>query len=192
GRARGRAPPGAARRAGGAHGPGVGVVRPGAALGPPPPVVEGLRLAVAPGPGRNAVPVRSAILGAALAMIAMIATVTFGASLDTLVSHPPLYGWNWTYDLSAGSPTYIPRAHAAALLDHDPAVAAWTGIYYATFKIDGQTVPVLGESPGAPIGPPVLSGHGLGGAGQIVLGPITLAQLHKHVGDTVTVDNGGG
>jgi putative ABC transport system permease protein len=173
-------------------GPGAAVVRTAAALGPPPPVVEGLRLAVDPGTGRNAVPVRSAILGAALAMIAMIATVTFGASLDTLVSHPPLYGWNWTYDLSAGNPTYIPRAHAAALLDHDPAVAAWTGIYYATFKIDGQTVPVLGESPGAPIGPPVLSGHGLGGAGQIVLGPVTLAQLHKQVGDVVTVDNGGG
>jgi hypothetical protein len=167
-------------------------VRTAAALGPSPPVVEGLRLAVDPGTGRNAVPVRSAILGAALAMIAMIATVTFGASLDTLVSHPPLYGWNWTYDLSAGSPTYISRAHAAALLDHDPAVAAWTGIYFATFKIDGQTVPVLGESPGAPVGPPVLSGHGLGGADQIVLGPATVAQLHKHVGDVVTVDNGSG
>jgi hypothetical protein len=173
-------------------GPGSAVVRTAAALGPSPPVVEGLRLAVDPGTGRNAVPVRSAILGAALAMIAMIATVTFGASLDTLVSHPPLYGWNWTYDLSAGSPTYISRAHAAALLDHDPAVAAWTGIYFATFKIDGQTVPVLGESPGAPVGPPVLSGHGLGGADQIVLGPATVAQLHKHVGDVVTVDNGSG
>jgi hypothetical protein len=161
-------------------------------MGPPPPVVEGLRLAVDPGTGRNAVPVRSAILGAALAMIAMIATVTFGASLGTLVSHPRLYGWNWTYDLSAGNPTFIPRPRAAALLDHDPAVAAWTGIYFATFKIDGQTVPVLGESPRAPVGPPVLSGRGLDAAGQIVLGPVTLAQLHKHVGDVVTVDNGGG
>jgi hypothetical protein len=38
----------------------------------------------------------------------------------------------------------------------------------------------------------VLSGRGLDAAGQIVLGPVTLAQLHKHVGDVVTVDNGGG
>ena len=186
------APHRGAQQSQGAPGRGSAVVRAAAALGPPPPVVEGLRLAIDPGRGRSAVPVRSAILGAALAMIAMIATVTFGASLGTLVSHPALYGWNWTYDLSAGNPTFISRPRAAAVLDHDRAVAAWTGIYFATFKVDGQTVPVLGESPRARVGPPVLSGHGLDGAGQIVLGPATVAQLHKRVGDVVTVDNGGG
>ena len=186
------APHRGAQQSQGAPGRGSAVVRAAAALGPPPPVVEGLRLAIDPGRGRSAVPVRSAILGAALAMIAMIATVTFGASLGTLVSHPRLYGWNWTYDLSAGNPTFISRPRAAAVLDHDRAVAAWTGIYFATFKVDGQTVPVLGESPRARVGPPVLSGHGLDGAGQIVLGPATVAQLHKRVGDVVTVDNGGG
>ena len=30
------------------------------------------------------------------------ATITFGASLSTLVSNPPLYGWNWDYALFAG------------------------------------------------------------------------------------------
>ncbi len=94
--------------------------RSAATLGLPPPVVEGVRLAVDPGSGRSAVPVRSAMLGAALAMIVTVATVTFGASLDTLVSHPALYGWNWTYALSSGYPTYVPRPRAAALLDHDP------------------------------------------------------------------------
>jgi hypothetical protein len=167
------------------------VARTAAASGLPPPAVEGIRLAVDPGTGRNAVPVRSAILGTALAMIVMVATVTFGASLDTLVSHPALYGWNWTYALSAGNPTYVPRERAAALLDHDPAVAAWTGIYFGTFKIDGLTVPVVGASPNAPVGPPVLSGHGLQATSQVVLGPATLAQLHKHVGNEVTVFNGG-
>ena len=103
-------------------------------------------------------------------MIVAVATVTFGSSLQTLVSHPALYGWNWTYDLSSGI-TYIPRERAAALLDHDSDVAAWTGIYYATAQIDHQTVPVIGMSPGAPIGPPLLSGHGLRGPGQLVLGP---------------------
>jgi hypothetical protein len=154
-------------------------------------VAEGIRLAVDPGAGRNTVPVRSAILGAVLALIVMAATVTFGASLNTLVSHPRLYGWNWTYALSAGNPTYIPRPRAAALLDHDPAVAAWTGVYYATFKMDGLTVPVIGASADAPVGPPVLTGHGLQAAGQVVLGAATLAQLHKRVGDDVTVGGGG-
>jgi putative ABC transport system permease protein len=170
---------------------GSAVVRMASGSGLPPPAVEGIRLALDPGTGRNTVPVRSAMLGAALAMIVMIATVTFGASLDTLVSHPALYGWNWTYALSADNPTYISRQRAAALLDHDPAVAAWTGIYFDTFKIDGLTVPVIGASPNAPVGPPVLSGHGLQGPGQVVLGAATLSQLHKHVGDEVTVLNGG-
>jgi FtsX-like permease family len=167
------------------------VVRGASAAGLPPPAVEGIRLALDPGAGRNAVPVRSAILGAALAMIVMIATISFGASLNTLVSHPALYGWNWTYALDSGNSTAsVARSRAAALLDHDPAVAAWTGIYYGTFTIDGLTVPVIGTSPSAPVGAPVLSGHGLRAAGQIVLGPATLAQLHARVGGQVTVQSG--
>jgi FtsX-like permease family/MacB-like periplasmic core domain len=162
-----------------------------ASLGLPPPAVEGVRLALDPGAGRNAVPVRSAILGAALAMIVTVATLTFGASLDTLVSHPALYGWNWTYALSAGNPTYISRPRAAALLDHDRSVAAWTGVYFATFKMDGLTVPVIGASLRAPVGPPVLTGHGLRAPGQVVLGAATLAQLGKHVGGDVIVGGPG-
>jgi MacB-like periplasmic core domain/FtsX-like permease family len=170
---------------------GSAVARGAASLGLPPPAVEGVRLAVDPGAGRNAVPVRSAIMGAALAMIVTVATLTFGASLDTLVSHPALYGWNWTYALSAGNPTYISRQRAVALLDHDPAVAAWTGVYFATFKMDGLTVPVIGASLRAPVGPPVLTGHGLRAPGQVVLGAATLAQLGKHVGDEVTIGGPG-
>jgi hypothetical protein len=111
----------------------------------------------------------------------VVATVIFGTSLNTLISHPALYGWNWTYTLSRGNPTYIPQQRAAAFLDHDPGVAAWTGIYFATLKIDRLTVPVIGASPNAPVGPPILSGHGLYAPGQIVLGGATLAQLHKRL-----------
>ncbi len=54
------------------------------------------------GRGRTAVPVRSALMGAALAVAVVVATVTFGSSLDTLDSHPALYGWNWTYAFRSG------------------------------------------------------------------------------------------
>lgn len=165
------------------------VVRAARSSGLPAPAVEGIRLALDSGAERSRVPVRAAILGTVLAMIVTVATVTFGASLQTLVSRPALYGWNWSYVLSSGI-TYIPRDRAAALLDRDPGVAAWTGIYYATARIDGQTVPVIGMSPGAPVGPPLLSGHTLAGAGQLVLGPATLRLLGKQVGDEVTVRDG--
>jgi hypothetical protein len=174
-----------------AWGRGSSAARAAAGSGLPVPAVEGMRLALDPRASRNTVPVRSAILGAALAMIVVVATVIFGASLNTLVSRPALYGWNWTYALSAGNPTYVSQQRAAALLDHDPDVAAWTGVYFATLKIDGQTIPVIGASPRAPVAPPILSGHGLDTPRQVVLGALTLAQLHKTLGDTVEVRSAG-
>ena len=153
--------------------------------------VTGIRFALEPGAEREAVPVRSAILGVTLAMVVIIATVVFGSSLNSLVSQPRLYGWNWNYALIAGGgPGDIPAAQSARLLDHDPSVAAWSGYWFGNLQIDGLTVPVLGGSPGAAVAPPILSGHGLDRPGQIVLAPGTLAQIHKSVGDTVTVRYG--
>jgi hypothetical protein len=173
----------AAARAGGA-------ARLARALRLPPPAAEGVRLALDPWAGRDPVPARSAAGAAVLAFTVLLATVTFGSSLSALVSHPALYGWNWTYALSSGQGS-IDRAKAAAVLDDDKDVAAWTGIWYGTASIGRQTVPLIGSSPGAPVAPPLLSGHGVRGPGDIVLGPQTLAALHKRVGDTVTVADGG-
>ena len=46
------------------------------------PAVTGIRFALEPGAQSEAVPVRSAILGTTLAIVVVIATVVFGASLD--------------------------------------------------------------------------------------------------------------
>ena len=154
--------------------------------GLPVPAVVGIRFAVDPGRGRNTVPVRSAILGATLAMVVITGTVTFGASMRTLLSHPALYGWNWDFALSSGV-NDIPIDTATRLLNEDHDVAAWTGVYFATLQIDGLSVPVIGGSPHAAVGPPILSGHGFDAADEVVLGASTLAQLNKRVGDTVDV-----
>ena len=169
---------------------GSAVVRAAWAAGLPAPAAEGIRLAFDPRAERGRAPVRSAILGTVLATVALLATVTFGASLTTLVSHPSLYGWNWTYALSSGV-IYVNHNQTTAVLDHDPEVAAWTGVWFGTAQIDDVTVPVLGTDTKAPVAPPLLSGHGLQGQGQVVLGATTLAQLHKRVGDVVTVTDGG-
>jgi hypothetical protein len=161
-----------------------------AASGMAPPMVVGVRFALESGAGRTSVPVRSAILGAALAVTVAVSTVTFGASLRALVDHPALYGWNWNYVLSAGGGSGdIPQQEATKLLDADPYVAAWSGAYETDLQIDGQTIPVLGEAPGSAVQPPILSGHRLDARDEVVLGAITLAQLHRHVGDTVTVND---
>jgi hypothetical protein len=144
----------------------------------------GVRFALEPGRGRTAVPVRSALFAAVLAVAVVVATLTFATSLNTLVSHPPLYGWNWSYALY---PTNAVPPQALNLLSHDPLVAGWAGVNYTDAQIDGQAVPIILTSPGAKVSPPVLSGHGLDGNDQIVLGAATLSALHKHVGDTVSL-----
>lgn len=153
--------------------------------------VCGIRFALVPGTGRQSSPVRSAVLGVVVAITVVVATLTMGSSLDTLVSHPRLYGWNWTVAMeAAGGVGVLPQVATAKELNGDRAVAAWSGMYFSQLQIDGKTVPVLGAQPGAAVSPPVLSGHGLDAPGQIVLGGATLAQLHKRVGQAVRVGNG--
>ena len=160
------------------------------AVGLPPSAVLGIRSAVGSRSGRDA-PVRSALLGAVVAVTVIVTSLTFASSLNALVSQPPLYGWNWNYALLAGfsAAENLPAAETAALLDHDPDVAHWAGAYFENVTLDGQSgVPVLAMSPGAAVRPSMLSGQALKGPSQIVLGPTTLASLHKHVGDTVVAD----
>ncbi|MGA2521513.1 MAG: FtsX-like permease family protein [Acidimicrobiales bacterium] len=163
-----------------------------AAIGLSPAAVTGVRFAVEPGGGEaEAVPVRSAMLGATLAIVIVVATVTFGASLNALVSHPALYGWNWDYELTASQGGVMPGARSAQLLDHDHEVAAWNGILFDTLRVgDLPAVAAIAERAGATVAPPVLSGHGVERPDQIVLGAVTLGQLHAHLGETVTVSNG--
>lgn len=170
------------------------VVRPSSAVratalsGLPPSAVAGMNFALAPGTGRSSAPVRSAMSGAMLAVIILVATLTFGASLGALVSHPALYGWNWSYALEPQSDpvSYVP-AQLQSFLRNDHEVAAWTTVVFSTLNVDGQVVPFMFEPPGSSIAPPLLSGHEVEGPDQIVIGPATLAALHKHVGDSVVI-----
>ncbi len=172
-------------------GQGAGAVRAAAAAGLPASGVVGARFALEPGRGRTAVPVRSVIAGAVLAVLVGTATLTFGASLSTLISHPALYGWDFSYALFAGDGYGpLPDKYVGPLLASDRSIAATAGVYFLTVEIDGQMVNTVAAPPDAAVAP-LLSGHGLHGPGQIVLGATTLAQLGKRVGDTVVVSGGG-
>ena len=154
--------------------------------------VAGIRLALDRDRDARTVPVRSATLGAVLAIVVVVATVTFGTSLNTLVSRPALYGWNWNDEMlgNYGGLADVPLPQTGKLLDQDPYVAAWSRASFGDLRIDNRNVPVLGTTPNAKVGPPILSGHALAAANQVVLGASTLAELHKHLGDKVALDNG--
>ena len=158
-------------------------------LGLPVSAVAGIRFALERSRGRDAVPVGSALLGAVVAVAVVVTTLTFGSGLSTLVSHPSLYGWNWSYAIEEEGGGSIPPV-TGRLLGLDPDVARWTGYSFASVNINGATVPALLTTTNAAVSPPILSGHGIEANDQIVLGGATLAQLHKRVGDTVTVSYG--
>jgi hypothetical protein len=147
----------------------------------------GAHFALEPRGSSDDVPVRSVLFGSILAVALMATTLTFASGLNTLVSRPALYGWNWSYALN---PTNDVPPSAITRLKHDPDVAAWSGADYTDVTIDGQSVPVIIASPKARVMPPILSGHGLRTNSQIVLGNQTLAQLHRRIGQTVTVSYG--
>jgi hypothetical protein len=166
------------------------VARGAEAAGMPVSGVVGVRFALEPGRARTSVPVRSALVGTALAVALLVGTLTFASGLHTLVSSPALYGWNWNYMLSPNASDDIPP-QVLKLLNHDPVVASWGGVSgYGSVEIESQDIPILWSNLRASVTPPILSGHGLEANNQIVLGAGTMALLHRHVGDTVTITYG--
>jgi hypothetical protein len=145
----------------------------------------GARFALDAGRSRDRGTTRWVLVGAITALLVVSATLTFGHSLSNLVSQPSLYGWNWDYAVQ-GSDGYgpVPQSTVQSVARHNHGVAV-SGVSFATMQLDGVEVPTLVASRRAPVAPPIVAGHGLEEKGQIVLGAATMAQLHKHLGDTV-------
>jgi ABC-type antimicrobial peptide transport system permease subunit len=93
-----------------------------ASLGLPVSAVAGTRLALEPGHGRSATPVRSAVVGLTLAITAMVAAFGFASSMDRFISTPALWGVNW--DFAIGHPFIGPRFQdeAIPIISGDPSV----------------------------------------------------------------------
>jgi len=184
-----------ARTAGAGRRPGVRA-RPSAAsnavtrLNLPPGPAVGIGFAFGPADERGSRPAWTAVSGTVVALVILVASVSFGASLGALVSHPSLYGWTWDREMLAGNGYGdIPPGQLARGLRADPDVAAWAGGYFDSVEVNGHSVPGIGLT-STTLSPPVLSGHQLTGPGQIVLGAETLAEVGARVGGTVSVFNG--
>jgi hypothetical protein len=150
-------------------------------------VVVGVRNALDRGRGRTSVPVVTALIGATAAVIALVATSVFGASLTHLVNTPPLYGQNWQLDL--GNLTTPQLKTAVATMKLDPAVTkisvAFTGKY-----LDVGSTPVEGTFVKVVKGPMVFSlvnGHPPRGVSEIVLGSTTMSQAKLRIGSLAHV-----
>jgi len=159
-----------------------------AAIGAPVTAAVGVRLAVESGRGRTAVPVRSALAGTVLSVLAVTAALTFGANLLHLVTSPPLYGKRWDAAIDVQFATISPAA-AGRQFGRLPGIAGWTYGQHGTIAIAGHVIPAIGLAAGKGplLSPTLLQGRPLGNEQEIVLGTSTLRQIGRHVGQTVTV-----
>ncbi|MGI8754709.1 MAG: FtsX-like permease family protein [Acidimicrobiales bacterium] len=162
-----------------------------AAAGAQPPAVVGLRFSLEPGDASTAVPVRSIIPSAAVAIGALVAAIIFGTSLRTLVERPNLYGWTW--DVTAvdalGYGNLAP-ARTKQIMDRDRRVRSWSGAYFGTASVKELDVPLIGMAPGSDVLPPIVEGRGPDNEREALLGPATAERLDAHVGDVVTIADG--
>jgi putative ABC transport system permease protein len=170
-------------------GPHARVLRLGPALGLAGPVTGaiGVRMALEPGHGRTAVPVRSALAGTTIAVGAVVAALVFSASLIGLVSTPHRYGQNWAQALNLGFGAF-PAPLAAKFMASERALAGYAGGDYGQVSVDGMTVPAIGIDPlrGRDF-LTLLAGRAPSGRSEIALGTQTLRAIHRRVGQTVPV-----
>jgi hypothetical protein len=148
-------------------------------------------MALEPGRGRTAVPVRTTIVSALLAIAMVIGALVIAASLDRLVGTPRLYGWNWDDEISVQASTAADTREArrgvATLLDGSAAVRRWSTVSLSDVRLPSGSVPAIGVSTTrGEVFPTLVSGRIPRRGDEIALGERTLRQLGLSVGDVVT------
>ncbi|MGZ8766235.1 MAG: ABC transporter permease, partial [Acidimicrobiia bacterium] len=154
--------------------------------GAPPVIAIGSRLALEPGRGRRAVPVRSAIIGAIAGVMGVVACFTFRAGVDDAVSRPQRSGIVW--NAMVGDVGSLPDATVAALVRQPEVEEATRARWLRSIVVDGESVPgwSVAQSKGD-MQWVVLDGRAPRGTNEIAFGPSTLELLGIAVGDTVRV-----
>jgi ABC-type lipoprotein release transport system permease subunit len=165
-------------------------------LSAPASILTGLRLALEPGKGRTAVPVRSTIGGITIAIAAIIGAVVLTGSLDHLLAHPDLAGQ--TYDAivvpqTEEEPSAAERAALTKKAKEDLPFMKSVGLGTVTEGLVGNREmfgAVFAEH--QPIGFAVIDGHAPTdsldrGLSEIALGVKTMERLKIGIGDVATI-----
>jgi hypothetical protein len=154
--------------------------------GAPPSVAIGVGLALEPGRGRTAVPVRSALAGTVVATTAVAAAFTFGTNLAHLVRTPRLYGqtWNVAVDSQFGQ---MSSATVADFLGQKPGVTGWTFGNHTELTVGNRHIPAIRLAPGRgpQLWPTVVEGRAPETSDEVVLGTKTLKSAHLNLGQTI-------
>jgi len=158
-----------------------------ARVGLSPALQVGSRLAVEPGRGHRAVPVRTALVGAIAGVLGVVACITFRSGITDAVASPQRSGVVWDYEVAAGNGPLA--GDALASIAADPAVGAVLSAQWArALPVDGVPTPTYGTTAVKGSLPwVILSGRAPRGNAEIAFAPVTAAALHVGVGDYVLV-----
>jgi hypothetical protein len=149
---------------------------------------EGLRMALTPGRGRTALPVRSACFGAIFGVLGVVAVLIFAASLDTLATTPRLYGrtWDFTVPDTAFNPVQTSCDAHTFGVSKIVGIAALAAVCDNDTQLNGRPVTIWGVTPvrGA-IDPQIIAGRAPDEANEVALGAKTMHALRVDLGDTI-------
>ena len=143
----------------------------------------GVRMALEPGSGPTAVPVRSAFVGAVFGVVGLVAVLMFASSLDHLVTTPRLYGWTWDFAAVVDDVKII---RPGTPLVRQTGLAAVAGLATDNAQLDGRPVIVWEVSSlRGRISPEIVAGRLPRGSDEIALGAASLHSLDKKLGGVV-------
>lgn len=154
-----------------------------------PPVGLGVDLATARGAGRAATPVRSAFVGAVLAIAGVTAALGFGASLQRLVTTPARFGLDWDASVEINGRGRAITRDLAARRD----VEAVARVDSATVRVAGTRADVYAVTPvKRAVEPVVVAGRAPVTDDEVALGGSLRRTLGTTVGGAVVLPGADG
>lgn len=153
-------------------------------------VSTGVRSATASTGRRGAAPAAATVAGLAAAIGAVVAAMTFGASLNHLVTSPAAYGWSWDA-LVAPPGDFVTDDVVFDRIESSSAFAGSSVLTVDQLRIDGQRVPAVGmPTSGDGPGLTIIDGRAPTGPDELALGGRTMDLLGAGLGDRVLAGEG--
>jgi len=160
----------------------------------PLPIGLGTTMALIPGRGRSALPVRPALLGAVVGILGIVAALTLHQGLTDALDHPERIGVTWDAEAAPRIEGDDQKSNETALraLAEQAAgqrdVGAAAIFHRGVSPINGNGVPLHAvESVKGDIGLGLIDGRAPAQSDEAAIGPATARQLGVSVGDSVTV-----
>ncbi|HZC69798.1 MAG TPA: ABC transporter permease [Jatrophihabitans sp.] len=160
--------------------------------GLPVPAVVGARLALEPGKGPTAQPVRPTLIGAVAGVVGIVAALTFSSGVHDAAAHPERYGQ--TFQLGGffgqNGVDYFPTARVTGLVARSPDIAGVGDLReaVATGAGGGDSVSLFAMAPARkPLSIVVTSGRRPVAADEVLLAPRSLAALDARIGSRVAL-----